>query len=128
MRRCVAFIAFLEDLDAALPASMSTIHLVPDNVRMHTGQLVHAWLVAHPRFVCHFTPVHCSWMNQVEQWFPILQRRRLRFADFADLATLEERLLAFAREGNAHAHPFTWSKKSVAKAMAQRDTPKTRAA
>ncbi len=38
----------------------------------------------HPRFVFHHPPVHCSWMNQVEQWFSILQRKRLKIADFAD--------------------------------------------
>ena len=39
-------------------------------------------LAKHPRFVFHFTPVHCSWMNQVEQWFSILQRKRFRIVDF----------------------------------------------
>lgn len=127
-KRQVEFIAFLEELDAAIPASGTTVHLVMDNVRMHKGQLVHAWLAAHPRFVCHFPPVHCSWMNQVEQWFSILQRKRLRFADFADLATLAERLLAFVREWNAHAHPFNWSTQSVTKVMAQCATPTALAA
>jgi hypothetical protein len=41
----------------------------------------------------HFTPVHCSWMNQVEQWFSILQRKRLRAPNFADLADLEDKSL-----------------------------------
>jgi transposase len=127
-KRQVEFIAFLEQLDAAIPASVTTIHLVMDNVRMHKGALVRAWLAAHPRFVCHFPPVHCSWMNQVEQWFSIPQRKRLRFVDFAGLAALEERLLAFVREWNEHAHPFNWSRQSVAKVMAQCDPPKALAA
>lgn len=63
-----------------------------------------------------------------EQWFSILQRKRLRFADFADLATLQERLLAFVREWNQRAHPFNWSTQSVAKVMAQCDTLQTLAA
>jgi len=96
-----------------------TVHLVLDNLRMHTGALVRAWLAAHPRFCCHFPPVHCSWMNQVEQWFGILQRKRLRVADFADLAHLAERLHAFVAEWNQRAHPFNWSSQSVAKVMAQ---------
>ena len=127
-KRQVEFIAFLEQLDAAIPADVTSIHLVLDNVRMHKGALVRAWLAAHLRFICHFPPVHCSWMNQVEQWFSILQRKRLRFADFAGLAALEERLLAFVREWNVHAHPFNWSKQSVATVMAQCDSPKALAA
>lgn len=122
-KRQVEFIAFLEQLDREIPAQISTVHLVLDNLRMHTGALVRAWLAAHPRFLCHFPPVHCSWMNQVEQWFSILQRKRLRIADFASLVHLAERLQAFVAQWNQHAHPFNWSSKSVAKVMAQCDEP-----
>ena len=58
-------------------------------------------------------------MNQVEQWFSILQRKRLCLADFADKAALAERLQAFLREWNEIAPPFHWSTKSVAKIMAK---------
>jgi hypothetical protein len=58
-------------------------------------------------------------MNQVEQWFSILQRKRLRIADFANKAELAERLQAYIREWNQVAHPFHWSSKSVAKVMAK---------
>lgn len=118
-KRQAEFIAFLEQLDRDIPETITTIHVVLDNLRMHKGKQVQAWLARHPRFVFHFPPVHCSWMNQVEQWFSILQRKRLRIADFADLAALEERLMAFMAEWNQHAHPFNWSTKSVAKVMAQ---------
>ena len=40
-------------------------------------------------------------MNQVEQWFSILQRKRLRIADFANKQVLAERLQAFIAEWNA---------------------------
>ena len=55
----------------------------------------------------------------VEQWFGILQRKRLAIADFADKAALAERLLAFIAQWNQHAHPFNWTSKSVAKVMAK---------
>ncbi len=58
-------------------------------------------------------------MNQVEQWFSILQRKRLRIADFSGLDQLAEGLLAFVSEWNAHAHPFNWSTKSAAQVMAK---------
>ncbi len=60
-----------------------------DNVSTHHGKKTQAWLKAHPRFRMQFTPVHCSWMNQVEQWFSIIQRKRLRVADFDSLQDLE---------------------------------------
>ena len=67
----------------------------------------------------HFTPVHCSWLNQVEQWFSIIQRKRLNIPNFPDLKKLEERILAFIAEWNAFAHPFSWTHKSFAKILAK---------
>jgi transposase len=118
-KRQIEFIEFLEQLDRELPPEKTKVHVVLDNLRMHKGKLVMAWLAKHPRFVFHHPPVHCSWMNQIEQWFSILQRKRLAIADFADKAALAERLAAFVREWNEHAHPFNWSTKSVAKVMAK---------
>jgi transposase len=118
-KRQAEFIAFLEQLDREIPATVKAVHVVLDNLRMHKGKQVQAWLAKHPRFVFHHPPVHCSWMNQVEQWFSILQRKRLRIADFADKAALAERLQAFIAEWNQVAHPFKWSTKSVAKVMAK---------
>jgi transposase len=55
-----------------IASHITTIHSVLDNLRRHKGKQVQAWLAKHPRFVFHSPPVHCSWMNQVEQWFSIL--------------------------------------------------------
>jgi len=118
-KRQVEFIAFLEQLDRDIPPNITVIHVVLDNLRMHKGKQVQAWLAKHPRFVFHHPPVHCSWMNQVEQWFSILQRKRLTIADFAHKAELAERLAAFIREWNEVAHPFNWTSKSVTKIMAK---------
>ena len=98
---------------------MTHIHLVLDNASIHKGKQVQTWLTHHPRFICFFVPVHCSWMNQVEQWFSILQRKRLRISDFSDLTQLAERLMAFVAEWNSYAHPFNWSTKSAVKVMAK---------
>ncbi len=118
-KRQEEFIAFLEYLDSQVPSHITTIHLVLDNLSVHKGKKVQAWLSQHPRFIFHYPPVHCSWMNQVEQWFSILQRKRLRLANFADKQVLAQRLQAFIVEWNAIAHPFNWTSKSVAKVMAK---------
>jgi transposase len=118
-KRQSEFIAFLEQLEREIPASVKTIHIVLDNLPMHKGKQVQAWLAKHPRFVFHHPPVHCSWMNQVEQWFGILKRKRLRIADFGDKEKLAERLMAFIDEWNEFAHPFNWTSKSVVKVMAK---------
>jgi transposase len=118
-KRQKEFIEFLEILDRDIPPEITVIHVVLDNLRMHKGKQVQAWLAKHPRFVFHHPPVHCSWMNQVEQWFSILQRKRLAIVDFANKAELAEKLQQFIAQWNEQAHPFNWSTKSVAKIMAK---------
>jgi transposase len=124
-KRQKEFLEFLEQLDREIPAEITTVHLVVDNLRMQTGKQAQAWLAKHPRFKFHHPPVPCSWMNQVEQWFSILQRKRLAIADFADKAHPAERLHAFVAEWNGHARPFGWTRKSVAKIVANCDVAKS---
>jgi hypothetical protein len=150
-KRQVEFIELLEAIDAKHPASIRMIHLVCDNVSVHHGKLVRAWLARHPRFQMHFTPVHCSWMNrtvrseakysevdehgrrpravnQVEQWFSILQRRRLVAPNFQDLQDLERKIVAFIQQWNEQAHPLRWSKRSFDKVLAKIDAQLAQAA
>jgi transposase len=117
-KRQVEFIDFLKTLDREIPRKIQTIHIVLDNVRMHKGKAVQAWLATHPRFRFHFTPVHCSWMNQIEQWFSILQRKRLRLSDFNSKADLATAIALFIQQRNENPHPFKWTAKSAAKVIA----------
>jgi hypothetical protein len=75
-KRQKEFIALLNQLDREIPPSIRRIWLVLDNSSVHKGKQTRAWLQTHPRFVCWFLPVHCSWMNQIEQWFGLVQRKR----------------------------------------------------
>jgi transposase len=118
-KRQAEFIELLEKIDRETPQTVTLIHLVCDNLSVHHGKLVRAWLAKHPRLQMHFTPVHCSWMNRVEQWFSILQRKRLTAPNFPDLGALEERVLAFITEWNAIAHPFAWTARSFEKILAK---------
>lgn len=118
-KRQTEFIEFLEMLDAQIPPEISVVHVVLDNLIMHKGKQVKAWLESHPRFQFHFTPVHCSWMNQVEQWFGVLQRKRLSIANFDSKQDLENKLMQYIAEYNPRAHPYNWSTKSAAKVMAK---------
>jgi hypothetical protein len=120
-KRQVEYLTLLEHLDQAIPAATTTIHLLADNVSVHHGKLVQRWLDDHPRFVAHFTPVHCSWMNPVEQWFGILRRKRLRSPNFANLAALQQAIHQFIAEWNEIAHPFRWTAHSFDKILAKID-------
>ena len=120
-KRQVEYLTLLEHLDHAIPAAITTIHLLADNVSVHHGKLVRRWLADHPRFVAHFTPVHCSWMNPVEQWFGILRRKRLRSPNFADLSALQQAIHQFIAEWNVIAHPFRWTSRSFETLLAKLD-------
>ena len=54
------------------------------------------------------TPVHASWLNQVEVCFSIIQRKALSPNDFTDLDVVEQRLTRFETRYNAAAKPFKW--------------------
>lgn len=127
-KRQAEFIHLLEEMDRKVPASVTLLHVVCDNLSVHSGKLVRAWLEKHPRFRMHFTPVHCSWMNQVEQWFSIVQRKRLSAPNFANLNELEEKLLAFIDEWNQQAHQFKWSQASFNKILGKVNAPSQAAA
>lgn len=60
--------------------------------------------------VFHFTPKHCSWLNQIEIWFSILTRKLLRRGTFSSQADLKQQILDFIDYFNQKlAHPFQWT-------------------
>lgn len=62
------------------------------------------------RLVVHFTPKHCSWLNQIEIWFSILVRKLLRRASFTSQADLKTKILNFIEYFNrTMAKPFKWT-------------------
>jgi hypothetical protein len=63
----------------------------------------------HENAVAVNLPVHASWLNQIEIYFSILQRKVLTPNDFADLAQARDNIMRFGREFNAHAGPFNWT-------------------
>jgi transposase len=71
---------------------------------------VRKWLLAHPRFVLHFTPTYSSWINQVERWFAEIQRRCLDRGVFCSLEELTTALQQWIKLWNDSARPFKWTK------------------
>jgi hypothetical protein len=65
---------------------------------------------ASHRIVFHYTPKHCSWLNQIEIWFSILVRKVLRRGNFTSTDDLREKVLAFIDYFNrTMAKPFRWT-------------------
>jgi transposase len=60
--------------------------------------------------VFHYTPKHCSWLNQIEIWFSILVRKVLRRGNFCNTEDLKAKVLAFIDYFNqTMAKPFRWT-------------------
>jgi putative transposase len=67
------------------------------------------------RIVFHFTPKHCSWLNQIEIWFGILMGKLLKRGNFLSQADLKTRILEFIDYFNrTMAKPFQWTYKGKA--------------
>lgn len=80
-----------------------------DNGSSHRGQRSIARLQQkYPRLVPVHGPVHASWLNQIEIYFSILQRKALTPNDLPSLAAAEERILGFQRYYESIAQPFEW--------------------
>jgi hypothetical protein len=62
--------------------------------------VVLAWLQPHPRFVFHFTPTSCSWLNAVETFFAKLTRRRLKRGVFRSIVDLQAAINRFIEVHN----------------------------
>jgi transposase len=65
------------------------LHLVLDNHGTHKIPQVNQWLLNHPRFHPHFTPINSSWLNLVERWFPELTSSKLRSSAHHSVTELE---------------------------------------
>jgi len=86
------------------------VHVICDNLSAHKAPAVQRWLLAHPRFVLHFTPTYSSWINQVERWLAELQRRCLQRGVFCSLDELTTALEEWIKLWNENARPFKWTK------------------
>jgi hypothetical protein len=103
-------------------ASARRVFWVVDNGSSHRGNAACVRLSARwPNAQLVHVPVHASWLNQVEIYFSVIQRKVLTPNDFADLAAVESRLGAFERRYEQAAVPFEWkfTRKDLAKLMAK---------
>jgi hypothetical protein len=90
-------------------ASADRVFWIVDNGSSHRGRAsVKRMRKAWPTTQLVHLPVHASWLDQVEIFFSILQRKVLTPNDLTDLDALTERVLAFQGRYNATATPFDW--------------------
>ena len=108
-RRRLEFLDFMDEVVAAWPDQ--ELHVILDNLNTHKNN--DAWLEAHPRVTFHFTPTSASWLNQVEIWFSILQKKSLSKASFTSVEQLRQHMDHFIEAYNLNPKPFAWTKTKV---------------
>jgi transposase len=107
--RAIEFKKFLQTIDREVPGHLD-VHLVLDNASTHKTPAVKKWLLAHPRFVLHFTPTSSSWLNLVERWFGELTTKKLRRATHRSVRQLNADIRAWITTWNDDPKPFVWTK------------------
>jgi hypothetical protein len=111
-RKAADLECFMEERAAEYPTGV--VHIIWDNLNIHYDGKVDRWTLFNQRhggrFVFHYTPKHASWVNQVEIFFSILQRKCLAHGSFPSVEVLRANVLAFISYWNREAaHPFRWT-------------------
>jgi transposase len=107
--RAIEFKKFLQTLDREIPAELD-VHVILDNSSTHKTPAVKKWLLAHPRFVLHFTPTSSSWLNLVERWFSELTNKKLRRGTHRSVRQLNTDIRAWIETWNENPRPYVWTK------------------
>jgi DDE superfamily endonuclease len=90
--------------------SAHRVFWIMDNCSAHRGQKAAQRIRSQwPNAILVHTPIHASWLNQIEIYFSIVQRKVLTPNDFLSLAQLEQRLLDFQKHYQQTASPFQWT-------------------
>jgi transposase len=107
--RAIEFKQFLATLEREVPAELD-VHVVLDNSSTHKTPAIQKWLLAHPRFVLHFTPTSSSWLNLVERWFAELTTKKLRRGAHRSVRDLNADIRAWIKTWNDDPKPYVWTK------------------
>jgi len=100
---------------------------IVDNCSAHRGlKAIERLRTRYPRLTLVRAPIHASWLNQVEMYFSIVQRKVLTPNDFHDLNAVAERLLEFQYYWETTGRPLEWkfTRQDLAELLAKFGPPR----
>ena len=111
-RRTTAnFVAFLEQVEAWLPAKTERIYAILDNLSAHRAPDVLLFALAHPRWEFVFQPVYAPYLNLIEPWWKTLRSLALKGRRFETWAEICDAVREATTYWNAHKRPFHWGRR-----------------
>lgn len=102
------FLKFLRRIDREF-ADGRALHIVMDNYGTHGTPEVKTWLSKQRRFVIHYVPTSCSWLNLIERWFAELTNKHIRRDSFFSVDELIAAINQFLAAWNENPKPFVWT-------------------
>jgi len=107
--RAEEFRRFLNLIDKSVPAQLE-VHVVLDNSSTHKTPSIQRWLLRHPRFTLHFTPIYSSWLNLVERWFAELTTKWIKRKAHRSVSDLVKSIKTWIGNWNDEPKPYVWHK------------------
>jgi transposase len=105
------WVAFLEQVEAWIPAELVRVYAILDNLPTHRTVDVLLFSLAHPRWEFVFQPKYAAYLNLIEPWWKVLKSLALegrRFETWEEVCRAVEEATAY---WNKHRHPFVWGRR-----------------
>ncbi len=111
-RRTTAnFVAFLEQVEAWLPADIGRVYAILDNLSTHRTPDVLLFALAHPRWEFVFQPVYAAYLNLIEPWWKTLRSLALKGRRFETWEQICDAVREATAYWNAHKRPYRWGQR-----------------
>src|SRR3954451_17435695 len=102
---------FLAQVESWIPAEVTRVDAIVDNLQAHRATDVLLLALAHPRWEFVFQPKYAAYLNLIEPWWKILRSLALKGRRFETWAEIEEAIRRATAYWNEHKHPFLWGRR-----------------
>ena len=107
-RTAANWLAFLEQVEAWLPAEVERVYAILDNLKSHKTTDVLLFGLAHPRWEFVFQPTYAPYLNLIEPWWKVLRSLALKGRRFETWEEVCQAVQEATVYWNRHRHPFVW--------------------
>ena len=110
-RTAANWVAFLEQVDARVPAATQRVYAILDNLGTHRAADVLLFSLANPRWEFVFQPIYAAYLNLIEPWWKVLRSLALKGRRFETWEEIEQAVAAATKYWNEYRHPFVWGRR-----------------